>query len=51
LVTKLRSGEDVKIEIRFGVTVKAEAVAGMEADLKHALRDLGLEERVNIRRA
>jgi hypothetical protein len=50
LLPKLKSGEDVKIEVRFGVTVKAEAVAGMEADLKQALQDLGLEEQVKIRR-
>ena len=36
----LRSGAGVMIEVRAGVTVKAEAVAGLEADLKRALQDL-----------
>jgi hypothetical protein len=50
LLPKLRSGEDVRIEVRFGVTIKAGAVAGLEADLKQALQDLGLEDRVQVRR-
>jgi hypothetical protein len=50
LLPKLRSGEDVQIEVKFSTTVKPEAVANLEADLRQALQDLGLEDRVEVKR-
>jgi hypothetical protein len=50
LLPKLRSGEDVQIEVKFSTTVKPEVVANLEADLRQALQDLGLEDRVEVQR-
>jgi hypothetical protein len=48
LLPKLRSGDDLKIGIEFTVTVKAEVVLSLEADLRQALEDLGLQGKVRI---
>jgi hypothetical protein len=50
LLPKLRQGEDVQIEVRFGVTMKADAAPSLETDLRQALQDLGLQSRVRIER-
>jgi hypothetical protein len=50
LLPKLRSGEDVQVEVRFGVTVKAEVATSLEADLRQALQDLGLQDKVRVHR-
>jgi hypothetical protein len=51
LLPKLRSGDDLEIQVKFGVTVKAEVVASLEAELRQALQDLGLKDKVSIHRA
>lgn len=48
LLPKLRSGDDLKIGIEFTVTVKAEIVQSLEADLRQALEDLGIQDRIKI---
>jgi len=48
LLPRLRSGDDLKIGIEFTVTVKAEVVQGLEADLRQALEDLGIQDRIKI---
>jgi hypothetical protein len=52
VLSKLRSsGDDLKIGIEFAVTAKAEVVQSLEADLRQALEDLGILDRVKIERA
>jgi hypothetical protein len=51
LVPKLRSGENLQIEVRIGVTAKAENAATFEAEVGQILQDLGLGERVAIQRS
>jgi hypothetical protein len=48
LLPKLGSGEDLKIGVEFSVTVKKELVQSIEADLRQALEDLGILDRVKI---
>lgn len=48
LLPKLRSGDDLKIGIEFSVTVNAAAVQSLEADLRQALADLGIQDKVRI---
>jgi len=48
LLPKLRSGDDLKIGIEFTVTVKAEVMQSVEADLRQALEDLGIQDRIRI---
>jgi hypothetical protein len=50
VLPKLRSGTDMRIEVRFAVTVGPEAAAGLEAELRQALQDLGLQDRVKVQR-
>jgi hypothetical protein len=50
LLPKLRSGEALQIEVRFGVTVKSEVAAHLEAELRQVLQDLGLQDRVRVQR-
>jgi hypothetical protein len=51
VLTKLRSGEDMQIEVRLSATFKTDAVASLETDLRQALQDLGLENQVRIQRS
>ena len=48
LLPSLRSGDDLKIGIEFTVTVKAKVVKSPEADLRQALEDLGIQDRIKI---
>lgn len=48
LLPKLQSGDDLKIGIEFTVTFKAEVAQSMETDLRQALQDLGLQDKVHI---
>jgi hypothetical protein len=48
LLPKLRSGDDLKIGIDFSVTFKAEVAQSMEAEMRQALQDLGLQDKVHI---
>jgi hypothetical protein len=50
LLPKLRSGEDLRLGIEFSVTVKPEVAASLEAELRQALDDLGLRDRVKVER-
>lgn len=50
LLTKLKAGEELKIGIDISVTLKPEVVQSVEADLKQALEDLGIQDRVKIER-
>ena len=50
LLTKLRKGQDLKIEVEFGVTVNSEVAAAFEAELRQVLDDLALTGKVHIQR-
>ncbi len=50
LLPKLRAGDDLKIGIDFSVTLKPEMAQSVEADLRQALEDLGVQDRVMIRK-
>ena len=50
VLPKLRSGSDLKIGIRFSVTVQADRAESLEADLRQILEDLGLSNRVQVTR-
>jgi hypothetical protein len=50
LLTKLRSGDNLKVGLDFSVTFKADVAQSMEADLRQALQDLGLQDRIKIER-
>jgi hypothetical protein len=51
LLPKLRSGDGLTIGIEFSVTFKAGMAQSMEADLKQALQDLGLQDKVQIEKS
>jgi len=48
VIPKLRSGTDLRIGVDFSVTVGAESVRSVEADLRQALEDLGLGGKIQI---
>ncbi|HSV30533.1 MAG TPA: DUF499 domain-containing protein [Atribacteraceae bacterium] len=48
LVSKLRSGSDLMLNIEFLVTVEGAVSRSFEADLKQILDDLGLADRVRV---
>lgn len=50
LLPKLRSGADLKVGVDFSVTLDAQLARNLEADLRQALADLGLADRVRIER-
>ena len=50
LVTKLKKGEDLKIEVEFSVTVNSEVATAFEAELRQVLDDLALTGKVHIQR-
>jgi len=50
VLPKLRSCDDLRIEVGFSVSAPAEALPALEAELKQALEDLGIGDRVEIRR-
>ena len=50
MLPKLQSGEDLKIDVEFTVAVRTEVVRSLEADLKQALEDLGILDRIKIER-
>ena len=51
VLPKLRSGDDLSIDIEFSVSVSSQFVQNMETDLQHILDDLGLSDRVRIERS
>jgi hypothetical protein len=48
---KLRTGEGLTIAVDFSVSVRADAVPALEAELKQALEDLGMADRIRVERA
>lgn len=50
LLPKLRSGSELQVNVNFRVTVNAQTVSAFEAELRQALQDLGLTDRVKIER-
>ncbi|MGB8647233.1 MAG: DUF499 domain-containing protein [Anaerolineae bacterium] len=48
LVPKLRSSQDLKVEVAFSVNVSADASPNLIAELKQILDDLGLADKVRI---
>ena len=48
LIPKLRSGHELKIGIEFSVNVDAQLAKNVEADLQQILRDLGLDDLLQI---
>jgi len=48
ILSKLRSGSDLKISLDFEVTVRAESAAALTADLQQILQELGLGDRLRI---
>ncbi len=48
LIPKLRSGQDLKVEVAFTLTVSAEASRGLIAELRQILDDLGIADKVKI---
>jgi hypothetical protein len=50
LLSKLRSGDDLKVRIDCEVTFRAQLASAAEADIRQALEDLGLSKKVHLRR-
>jgi hypothetical protein len=50
LLTKLKTGEDLRIDVGFRVTVKSELATSFEAELRQVLDDLALSGEVQIQR-
>lgn len=50
LLTKLKTGEDLRIDVEFSVTVKSELTTAFEAELRQVLDDLSLSDKVQIQR-
>jgi hypothetical protein len=48
LLTKLKTGEDLRIGIEFTVTIKSELAPGFEAELRQVLDDLALSDKIHI---
>lgn len=48
LIPKLRCGEDLNIEVIFSTTVDSGSSANLGSDLRQAIKDLGLEEKIKI---
>ncbi|MGH7407236.1 MAG: DUF499 domain-containing protein, partial [Candidatus Methylomirabilales bacterium] len=48
LLPKLRSGAELKVGVEFSVTLEARMVASLVTELRQALQDLGLEDRIRI---
>jgi hypothetical protein len=48
LLSKLRTGTDLRVGVEFSVTVKAENAASLASDLRQILEELGLGERVRV---
>jgi thiamine monophosphate kinase len=47
-VPKLRSGQNLKLEVEFVVTVNADTSEGLIANLHQILSDLGISDKVSI---
>ena len=50
VLPKLRSCDDLRIEVGFSVSVLTDAIPALEAELRQALDDLGIGDKVHIER-
>ena len=48
LIPKLRSGQDLKVEVAFTLRINADASKNLIAELKQILDDLGIADKVRI---
>ncbi len=48
IIPKLKSGDDLKIEIDFSVSLNVESIRSLETDLRQAVEDLGLGGKIRI---
>ena len=48
IIPKLRSNADLKVSVEISVTVNAELASGLVAELRQILRDLNLQDSVQI---
>ena len=51
VISKLRSGTDLRIEVQCSVKVSATAAANLESEIKQALHDLGLQDVLKVQRS
>ena len=51
VISKLRSGTDLHIEVQCSVKVSATAAANLESEIKQALNDLGLQDVLKVQRS
>jgi hypothetical protein len=51
LITKLRSGNDLKIEVGFSVSIDTKLRGSFESELRQILEDLGLAEKIRIEKS
>ncbi len=48
ILPKLRSGDDLSVRVEFSVSVDAGLAQGFQLELRQALADLGIQERVSV---
>jgi hypothetical protein len=48
LLTRLKTGEHLQIEVQFTVTIQSELAPGFEAELRQVLDDLALSDKIHI---
>lgn len=51
LITKLRSGNDLKIDVGFSVSIDAKLAGNFESELRQILEDLGLADKIRIEKS
>ena len=51
VISKLRSGTDLKIEVQCSVQVSASVAPNLESDIEQALKDLGLQDVLKVQRS
>jgi hypothetical protein len=49
LLTRLKTGEDLRIGVEFTVTIKSELSVAFEAELRQVLDDLALSDKIHVR--
>ncbi len=48
LISKLRSGTDLRVGVNFTVTFGADAAKNMDTEFRHILQDLGLQSAIKV---
>jgi hypothetical protein len=51
LITKLRSGNDLKIDVSFSVSIDAKLAGSFESELRQILDDLNLAEKIRVEKS